>query len=190
MKDMSDFALLDVAKAEIVSRRVDSPVNGAFEEILHRYERLIYHVARRYFSIPEDAMDASQESVIKIYKALPRVVLEPEQTLKAWICTVTARTCLDTLRKQKIQTVELSEEITPGTAPSAEESAIANENTRELLAAIKKLPKDQRMILILRDMQGLSYDELASALNITIGTVKSRLSRARTALKKLMGRSQ
>ena len=72
------------------------------------------------------------------------------------------------------------------TLPSAEESAMANERAREIAAAIAKLPDDHRMVIILRDMQGLSYDELAAALDINIGTVKSRLSRARATLKSML----
>ena len=157
-----------------------------FEEILRRYEGLIYHIARRYFQSPEDAMDASQEAAIKIFNALPRVTLPPDGNLKAWICTVTARTCLDALRKRRPPTVELCEEIIPSTYPSAEDTAVANQRVQEVVAAIKKLPEDHRMIIILRDMQGLSYEEIADGLKISAGTVKSRLSRARAGLKLLL----
>ena len=178
----SDAKLLAAAQEEIRLDKGDS----AFEEILHKYERLIYHVARRYFSNTEDATDASQEAAIKIYNGLPRVTIAEDGSLKAWICTVTARTCLDALRKIRPQTTELTDEIAPGSFPSAEESAVANERVQEILAAMNNLPNEHRMVLILRDMQGLSYDELAEALNITAGTVKSRLSRARAGLKKML----
>ena len=178
----TDAELLATAQNEIkLGREL-----AAFEEILHRYERLVYHIARRYFQNAEDAMDASQEAAIKIYNGLPRVTLSKDGNLKAWICTITARTCLDALRKRRPPTTELTEEAIATTLPSAEESAEANERVQEILAAIKKLPEDYRMVLILRDMQGLSYEELGIALGITVGTVKSRLSRARTGLKKLI----
>ena len=158
----------------------------AFEEILRKYERLIYHIARRYFQNPEDAMDASQEAAIKIYNGIPRLTLPEGGNLKAWICTVTANVCLDALRKRRPQTTELTEHTPTAPLPSAEENAAANERVSEILNAIKNLPDDHRMIIILRDMQGLSYEELAAALKLSPGTVKSRLSRARGALKKLL----
>ena len=180
----TDANLLAAAKLERVEGYCD-----AFEQILLRYEKLIHHIARRYLVNPEDALDASQDAIIRVYKGLPNVVIKEDGTLKAWICKVTANTCLDIVRKHRIVTDELTEAMA-GAAPalpSAEESAIANERAREVLTAIEKLPDDHRMVLILRDMQGLSYDELADALGVSLGTVKSRLSRARAGLKKLLG---
>jgi len=179
----TDANLLAAAKLERVEGYCD-----AFEQILLRYERLIHHIARRYFTNPEDALDATQDAVIRVYKGLPNVVIREDGTLKAWICTVTANTCLDIVRKRRIVADELTDDVISSspTLPSAEESAIANERAREILSAIEKLPDDHRMVLILRDMQGLSYEELAEALGLTLGTVKSRLSRARSALKKML----
>jgi len=81
---------------------------------------------------------------------------------------------------------EFDKEIGKYNGLSAEEQAAARERVREILAALHQLPGPQRMVLILRDMQGLSYEELAVALEISVGTVKSRLSRAREALRKLL----
>jgi len=182
MRD-TDANLLAAAKQE--------RANGgdyAFEQILLRYEKLIHHIARRYFTNKEDALDASQDAIIRIYKGLPNVIIEEDGNLKAWICTVTANTCLDIVRKRRVATEELTDSniSTSPTLPSAEESAMTNERVRQILAAIAKLPDDHRMVLILRDMQGLTYEELAESLGLTLGTVKSRLSRARTALKKML----
>ena len=179
----TDANLLTAAKIERAEGYSD-----AFEQILLRYEKLIHHIARRYFNNIDDTLDASQEAVIRIYKGLPNVIIREDGTLKAWICTVTANTCLDIVRKKRVQTEELTDDnmYSSPTLPSAEESAVTNERVREILAAIEKLPDDHRMILILRDMQGLTYEELAEVLNITLGTVKSRLSRARAALKSML----
>ena len=179
----TDANLLAAAKLERVEGHSD-----AFEQILLRYEKLIHHIARRYLVNPEDALDASQDAIIRVYKGLPNVIIREDGTLKAWICTVTANTCLDAVRKRRIVADELTDESLSKfpTLPSAEESAMANERAREIIAAIAKLPDDHRMVLILRDIQGLSYDELAAVLDISLGTVKSRLSRARSALKKML----
>ena len=181
----------DVLLAAALRERNGKGNAGAFEKLLAKYERLIHHIARRYFRNPEDALDACQDAAIRIYKGLPKVALPETGSLKSWICTVTANACLDELRKRKTETDPLPEdgsglESTIGTEHSAEESAIARERVREILAAMEKLPDDYRMILILRDMQSLSYDELAAALSLNVGTVKSRLSRARGALKNIL----
>ena len=179
----TDAYLLAAAKRERGKGR-----DAAFEQILLRYEKLIHHIARRYFNNQEDVMDASQDAVIRIYKGLPNVVIEEDGSLKAWICTVTANTCLDIVRKRRVSTEELTDDIisTSPALPSAEESAMTNQRVRDILDAIAKLPDDHRMVLILRDMQGLTYEELAESLGLTLGTVKSRLSRARSALKKML----
>jgi len=175
---LSDIHLLEAAKSEIHTGRFE-----AFELILKKYERLIYHVAAKYFGNREDAMDASQEAALKIYNGLKGVTLPENGNLKAWICTVTARACLDVLRKKRVPTVELEDEYFTTTESSAEDNALANLRANEILEAIDSLSKDHKMILILRDMQSLSYDEISEELGISIGTVKSRLSRARIALK-------
>ena len=179
----TDAQLLAAAKLE---RSMTPPLTGAFESILLRYEKLIYYIARRYFDNNEDALDASQEAALKIYNGLPKVEIPEDGSLKPWICTVIARTCLDAIRKNRMKTVELTEETIQSTLPSAEETAAANERVREITNAINRLPDEYRMIIILRDMQGLSYDEMAKILKLNLGTVKSRLSRARAHLKKLL----
>jgi len=182
MRD-TDANLLSTAILEKAEGR-----SNAFEQILLRYEKLIHHIARRYFTNREDALDASQDAIIRIFKGLTSVVIQEDGNLKAWICKVTANTCLDIVRKRRVVTEELTvDSISASPAlPSAEESAMTNERVREILAAIAKLPDDHKMVLILRDMQGLTYDELADTLGLNPGTVKSRLSRARATLKKLL----
>jgi RNA polymerase sigma-70 factor (ECF subfamily) len=151
------------------------------EEILAKYERLIYHICYRYFGNAEDARDAAQDTAVKIWRALPTVKVPEDGSLKAWVATIAARVCLDGLRKKRVIFEEMPDDI-PASQESAEDEAMAREHTREILAAIQKLPEDQRMVLILREMNGLSYDEIATALQQPTGTVKSRLNRARTAL--------
>jgi len=179
----TDAQLLATAKLE---KLMTPPVTGAFESILLKYEKLIHYIARRYFSCWEDALDASQEAALKIYNGIQQVEIPKDGSLKPWICTIITRTCLDAVRKKRIQTLELTEETIQGSLPSAEETATANERVREILDAIQKLPVEFRIMIILRDMQGLPYEEITKILNINVGTVKSRLSRARAGLKKLI----
>ena len=181
--DLTDFQLLASAKMEST---IVPPLSDAFEAILLKYEKLIYYIARRYFSNHEDAMDAAQEATLKIYKGLPRVTITEEGSLKPWICTVVARTCLDEIRKNRLSTVELNDDIVKSTLPSAEDIVTSNERAEEIINGINNLSEEYRMVIILRDMQGLSYEEVAKALELNIGTVKSRLSRARDRLKKIL----
>jgi RNA polymerase sigma-70 factor (ECF subfamily) len=163
------------------------PPQAAFERLLHKYERLIYHVAYRYFGQAEDAMDASQEAAIRIFKGLPSVLLPPSGSLKSWVCAITANVCVDILRKRRLVTEALPEwETTHQAEPSAEENALANERVRDVLRAIDRLSDEHRFMIIMRDMNALTYQEIAQASGITEGTVKSRLSRARAALKQLL----
>ena len=190
MHNDTDWQLLARAKIEYT---LQPPPTGAFEAILLKYQRLIYYIANRYFSSKEDAQDASQEAALKIYNGLQRVDIEPEGSLKPWISTVITRTCIDFLRKNRIQTVELTDEtgMKPATpSPTVEDIATNNERGEEILKALKALPHDTRMIIILRDIEGLSYEEVANAMELNIGTVKSRLSRARGQLKKLLEKNR
>ena len=179
----TDAQLLAAAKLESSKT---PPLTGAFESILLRYEKLIHYIARRYFSSYDDALDASQDAALKIYNGLTRVTIPEDGSLKPWICTIIARTCLDAIRRNRLTTTELSEETIKSTLPSAEETVTANERVNEILSAIKQLPEEYRMVIILRDMQGLSYEEIANTLGLNIGTIKSRLSRARTKLKDII----
>jgi len=177
-----DANLLAAAKREI-SKGLDSKT---FEKLLLKYEKLIYYISRKYFTNIDDALDASQDTAVKIYNAILKLNMPETGSLKAWVCTVTARTCLDTLRKKRIETAELIDEIVTETYASAEDTAIANEESKKIKQVIENLPGDYRMIIILRDMQGLSYEEIATALEINVGTVKSRLSRARMRLRDML----
>ncbi len=161
---------------------------NSFEQLLYRYEKLIYYICRRYFTNAEDSADAAQEASLRIYKGLRAVKIPENGSLKGWICAVTANVCLDELRKRRVVTEPFPEEnpARMGAEPSAEDSAALKERTREIMAAINRLPKHHRILIILRDMQGLSYHELAEAVNVNEGTVKSRLFRARAALKDLL----
>jgi len=181
----TDAQLLATAKVEITKK---PPQTGAFEAILFRYEKLIHYIARRYFNNREDALDASQEASLKIYNGLSKVIISESDSLKPWICTVIARTCIDALRKNRITTMELTEEVIalPSSNETVEDTIVGRERVNEILEAMQLLSKEYRIVIILRDMQGLSYDEIADTLNMNVGTVKSRLSRARAALKKIL----
>ena len=180
---------------QILAKIKSSPPDGrdiAFEQLLEKYGKLIWYVVRRYYRNETDAMDAYQESCIKIFKGLFFVKLPENGLLKSWICGVTANSCIDGLRKKKNAEIATPDDVlyeynTGSLAtPSAEDEALAKARVGEILKAIEDLPDNYKTLIILRDLNGLTYQELAEATGVNINTVKSRLSRARNHLQKLI----
>jgi RNA polymerase sigma-70 factor (ECF subfamily) len=173
----TDKNLLSVAKLERAKGGLD-----AFEKILTRYERLIYNTAFRYFADPNDALNATHESVLKMYKGLNRVSLPENGSLKTWICSVTVKTCLGMSRKFRPISIEFTDEILLTTLPDTKDAAAPLKRIQKIMEALYKLPDNYCMVIILKDVQGLCYNELAAALDISVGKAKRRLLQARTGL--------
>ncbi|MDR3238849.1 MAG: sigma-70 family RNA polymerase sigma factor [Clostridiales bacterium] len=163
--------------------------HGAFEQILLSYEKMIYSIAYRYMENAEDAKDITQEAVIKIYHSLASC--KAWESFKAWAARITVNTALDELRRRKNkQAVNLEDTCIAAPDGAPDEIAASRETLRDILSAIHKLPDDYRTLIILRDLQGFTYDELSRALSLPMGTVKSKLSRARISLQKILEPSQ
>ena len=175
--------------------RVISRVLGgdadAFELIVREYEKNVYNLALRICSDREDALDASQEAFIKAYNSLS--AFRGESRFSVWLYRIVTNSCLDMLRAKK-RRAEVSLTVDGGGEDDAEELQVADESLsperlfenkllRETLQrGLNDLPEDQRSILLLREIQGLSYEEIASVLSLELGTVKSRIFRARRKL--------
>lgn len=163
----------------------------AFAALVTEYETKIYHLALRYLSDREDAMDASQEVFLRVFRFLPG--FQEESGFSTWIYRIAVNVCKDMLSRRTRQR-ETSLEIDgeedrysmelPDERYQPERVAEQRERKRLLAQAIQSLPEPQRMMILLRDVQGLSYDEIAQILSLEPGTVKSRLFRARDALRK------
>lgn len=163
----------------------------AFEELVKLYETKVYNVAYRVMGNHADACDLAQEAFIKIYQALPG--FRGDASFNTWLYHITVNVCRDELRRrQRRQVVYIDE--TSGNGPSVLETAdnpvptpeeeLERSQTKELVQeCLNQLSDDYRMILVMREMQDLSYDEIAKILDCSLGTVKSRLSRARQAFK-------
>lgn len=173
---------------ELVKKAVQGDMN-AFEDLIKKYERLIYSICYRMFNNAEDAKDISQEVFLKVYKNMERAI--GKGSFKSWICTVTNNACIDQLRKTK-KTISLDAPVNDDeklkrevvdSDPLPEEKLINSEKKEVIQRAIDKLPPDYKSIIILRDVNNLSYDEISEILEINIGTVKSRISRSRKKLK-------
>ena len=162
----------------------------AFNLLVRRYEVKIYNMAYRFMGNHADAGDLAQETFIRLYKSLP--TFRGESGFLTWLYRVCANACRDELRRQKRQQKISWEEISCGlettatlynNEPLPEEMLERQELKASIQLCLDSLSEEHRLILILREIQELSYDEIARVLDCTMGTVKSRLSRARLALK-------
>lgn len=178
---------------ELELKLVQRVINGdteAFSSLVCAYEKQVFNIALRMVGNREDAEDISQESFIKAYNSLSS--FRGDSSFSSWLFRIVSNTCLDHLRKQKNrQTLSIS---TENEDEETEEFDIADESfspeeilekklTRESIQqGLNELSTEHRAVLVLRELQGLSYDEIAAALNIESGTVKSRIARARKKL--------
>ena len=176
-------------EAQIVRRVLQGDVN-AFEKLVTEYEKAVYAIAQRMTGNPEDAADMTQETFIKAYNSLQS--FRGDSKFSVWLYRIASNVCLDFLRsRSRKPTVSLSVEDDEGEEAQLD---IADESqspevllerglTRNAVRrGLDTLPPDYRQILLLREIQGLSYDEISTALGIDIGTVKSRIFRARKRL--------
>ena len=166
-----------------------------FEKLVRRYQHKVYNTTYRMLGNREDAGDLAQETFIRVYQNLDR--FKEKANFATWLFRITTNLCRDQLRKRKREPVTSSltnssngeqEILIPDNQYSPEKVSIEQERKREIQNQLGKLPFEQREILILRDIQGFSYHQIAEILKISPGTVKSRLSRARRSLRdKLQG---
>lgn len=162
----------------------------AFEELICAYEHRIYNIAYKMMGNPEDAMDVAQEALLKIYKSLKK--FKNQSTFSTWVYRVAMNTCLDELRKKKrgfLLLMNDTEGYGNGIVDSSSDSLPEvsyerKERLKSLQNAIQELIPDYKSVIILRDIQGFSYEEIAEILHCPLGTVKSRINRARTELRK------
>lgn len=174
---------------KIVSRVQAGDVN-AFEELVTAYEKNVYNLALRMTGNPEDAADMSQEAFLKAYSSMSS--FRGESKFSVWLYRIVSNVCLDFLRRRsRRQTVSLSIEDDGGEEIQLElpdesqtpEALLEQRMTRDAVRrGLEALPHEQRQILLLREIQGLSYDEIALTLGLEAGTVKSRIFRARKRL--------
>jgi len=168
----------------------------AFDQIVAQHEKLVYGLAYRLTGNHDDAMDIGQEAFIRVYQRLGE--FRGESSFETWLRRIVANACFDELRKRKRQRlVSLDEPLEvddgemgrqfadPGEGPH--EAAERAETQRLVQEAILRLDEDYRIVLVMRDIHDLSYEEIAATLGLRLGTVKSRLNRARAALKDILG---
>ncbi len=162
----------------------------AFEALVAPYERRLYALCVRMLGTPEDAQDALQDAMLKLWRGLG--AYEARSAFGTWAYRIATTACLDALRKRKLRSApSLEAMMDAGYAPtdptpSPEQALEAGERQRALSAALMHLDPDARAALILRDLQGEPYEEVARILRISLGTAKSRIHRAREKITKLL----
>jgi len=174
-----------VPDAEVVQLVLAGEID-AFDELVRRTRRPAYRLARRITRNHEDADDVVQDSYVKAYRALPRFDLT--RAFGPWFLTIVARTALSRIRQGvRRATVPLDEPGAEGMTladrlPDATLDPAGQQNLLDVERALERLSEEHRSILALRVEGDLAYAEIASALDIPVGTVMSRLARAREAL--------
>ena len=177
---MDEKALISAAK------RGDT---RSFNQLVSQYQDMVYNVAFRILGDAEAAADASQDAFLSAYKAVARF---KGGSFKAWLLRIATNSCYDQLRVHKRRPSSSLEAIYTDTDSSShfvngretpEEHTLRQELSEVIQQGIQTLPPDQRTTLVLSDVQGMSYAEIAEVTGASIGTVKSRLSRGRARLR-------
>lgn len=178
MTDDADIGL--VAQAQAGDTR-------AFAALVRQYQNRVFRFILRLSANREDAMDLTQETFMKAYQALP--AWKPQAQFRTWLLRIAHNTTLDLLRRRQRVSFESYDELAadqqgparPDPAPQPDERLADRQSIQLLDRALRELPLEHREILLLRELEDLSYAEIASTLDIAEGTVKSRLARARAA---------
>jgi RNA polymerase sigma-70 factor (ECF subfamily) len=164
---------------------------AAFEELVRMYQKQIYNLGYRMMGNEEDASDITQEAFLKAYKSIKK--FNAKSSFGTWIYRIAVNVCIDELRKRKkaklypiVHNDDLDEKghkLVVDTNDLPEERMEKRETRKKVRQAINRLPEDHRAVIVLRDIQERSYQEIADILGLNIGTVKSRINRARSSLK-------
>ena len=173
-----------------VIRRVQRGDTDAFEVLVAAYEKNVFNVALQMTGNREDAQDMTQEAFLKAYSSLSS--FRGDSKFSSWLYRIVSNVCLDFKRRQGRRpssslTVEDDEgenvQLDIADESQSPEALLERKMTREAVrAGLQQLPDEQRQILLLREIQGLSYEEIGEAMGLEAGTVKSRIFRARKKL--------
>lgn len=173
--------------------------HDAFRILVERYQRRIYAVALGMMKDPEEARDVSQEAFIKVHRYLDK--FKGDSSFYTWLYRITSNVAIDRLRSRKGEGVSLDERLEKGEVEvevsqpgflstrlgtNPQKSSLRRELAEKMAEALQQLGPRHREILLLREVEGMSYEELAEVLDIPKGTVMSRLFHARAKMQKLL----
>jgi RNA polymerase sigma factor (sigma-70 family) len=184
---------------ELLIKKAKNGDVDSFEQLINSSKTKAYNIALRHLSNEQDALDALQESYIKIFRSLNS--FREESSFDTWVYRIVVNTCNDTLRKNNSthRTVslykndaddqELFIEI-PDYSGSPDRLLDKKETGKMILKSLEKLTPEHREAIILRDVQGFTYEEIAAILQVSVGTVKSRINRGRLILRNIILKEQ
>ncbi len=187
----------DKTSVELDRELSHAQVEVVFEEIFQRYQSMVFNLTCRILGDREEALDVTQEVFFAIFQKLNR--FRGEASLKTWIYRIAinraSNRCRWWNRLRRRGTVSLDEHLSKddnrtlaeslesaGNTPEA--SLMLEEKRREIESTLRRLPVQQRVVVIMRDVEGLSYEEISELLQVSLGTVKSRIARGREELKR------
>ena len=185
--------MADSSEITLLIQKAQKGDTNAFGTLVASYEKFIFNVACKMFSNSEDASDIAQEALIKAYKNIDK--FDFNSSFSTWLYRITVNACIDEMRRRKGResiSIDAEDEESglalqiEDTYLGAEERVIQNETVSEVRAAIDKLSEEHKTVIILRDLQDMTYEQVAQTLDLSIGTVKSRLARARKSLKDII----
>lgn len=168
----------------------------AFEELISSHQTRVYNIALKMLKNEDDAYDASQEALLKAFKYIKN--FKEESSFSTWIYRITVNVCLDMIKKtkEKRNIISIEQQISlkdnevtmqfEDKSQNVMEDILKSERKKVLYEAIDALPPHHREMIVLRDIEGFSYEEISEITKNNVGTVKSKINRARNALKKIL----
>jgi len=185
---------LDSAEKKLVELSANGNVE-AFETLVQAHQKRVYNIALRMAKDPEDALELSQDALVRAFTAIKK--FRGESSFSTWLYRITMNVCTDFLRKRnKAVVVSLEQGAAgdensnavqlPEKSPGPDELAEKKQLKEMVKQAMDLLSVEHRQVLILRDLMDLTYKDIANTLNVNEGTIKSRINRARDALKQVI----
>lgn len=166
-------------------RRCQGGASAAFEPLVRAHEGPALGYAAALLGDADEAADALQDAFVLAYRALPR--LRPGSAFGPWFRTIVRNVCVDRLRSPRLSARVSLESAAAARPTRVEPTGLRNAEvaglSKHIAAALRRVPEEQRTVLLLRELEGMSYAEIAASLDIPAGTVASRLNHARAALK-------
>jgi RNA polymerase sigma-70 factor (ECF subfamily) len=190
---MTDEGKPAPSDAELIERCLQQD-NSAWELIVGRYKRKVFHIGYKFTGRHDDAEDLTQEIFLKVFRSLEK--FNRDADFSTWLSSVARNYCIDHYRASKREKEVLVEDLVafdlaPASAGSSPHRALEDRDRRSFLRrGLEALPEKLREAVVLRDLQGLSYQEMADRLGLPEGTVKSRINRGREELSRLLLRAQ
>jgi len=179
--DASDLSLV---------QRVQRGDKGAFDALVLKYQHKVVKLVMRYVRNPAEAEDVAQEAFIKAYRALPK--FRGDSAFYTWLYRIAVNTARNSIASRQRRPLDYEADLSENEQSAVESrmrhtdtpeaNVLSEEIHRTVNRAVEELPEDLRTAIILREVEGLSYEEIAQAMDCPVGTVRSRIFRAREAI--------